>query len=151
MFEWSFTVVITTTPRQEKAGKMLIRITSKTETFYAVINSNILLVSLTLDGKLSAVGYEAFSTKIDSFYIAVLQPLVITRTMSFLWVLTTPYIFPALELFGGITFFNSSVTFSGHLFNQLIYLTKTFNQYFTFTFCLKPCLIFNLYDVTKSV
>ena len=110
--------MITTTPRQEKAGKMRIRITSKTETFYAVINSNILLVSLTLDGKLSAVGYEVFSTKIDSFYIAVLQPLVITRTMSFLWVLTTPYIFPALELFGGITFFNSSVTSSGHLFTN---------------------------------
>ena len=63
MFEWSFAVVITTTPRQEKVGKMRIRITSNTETFYAVINSNILLVSLTLDGKLSAVGYEVFSTK----------------------------------------------------------------------------------------
>ena len=146
-----FAVVMTTTPRQEKAGKMQIRITSNTETFYTVINSNILLVSLTLDGKLSAVGYEVFSTKIDSFYIAVLQPLVITRTMSFLWVLTIPYIFPALELFGGITFFNSSVNFSGHLFNQLIYLTKIFNQYFTFTFCLKSCLIFNLYNVIKSV
>ena len=65
-----------------------------------------LLMSLSLDGKLSAIGYKVFSTKIDSFSIAVLQPLVITRTgLSFLWVLTIASIFPALELFGVINFF----------------------------------------------
>ena len=74
-----------------KCQKKQLRITFNTETFYVAINSSIIIVSLILNGKLSAKRYEVFSAKIDSFYIAVLQPLVITRTgLLFLWVLTIP-------------------------------------------------------------
>ena len=71
----------------------------KLELFISSIISNIWQVSLIRDGNLLANSNKTFSTKMDKFSTAVLQPLVITLTGLFsLCVLTLPYIFPAVEL-----------------------------------------------------
>ena len=69
------------------------------ELFISSIISNTWHVSLIRDGNSLANLKKTFSTKMDKFSTAVLQPLVITlRGLFSLCVLTLPYIYSAVEL-----------------------------------------------------
>ena len=99
-----------------------IEFNGKFKEFKLSVMSNIWCVSLILDGSSLAISWSTFSTKIESFSMAVLQPLVITLVgLSILSVLHYHHL-PKCQIFHRYKFlpFFPNAFISYHFSTQLL-------------------------------